>query len=268
MQYFDINALQVVCGGGRTGTPGFQPKFITGKQFIKQQCCIGTQLRDDYKVEVFASHIGAILNIPVIRQQSCVIDYHTYTRYGVVSQNLELTEHMQFCSFKYLMERCGVFVDTAKLRHSSALGKMTYLCELYVQALKIPKQVAEKYMLDTAIIDIIVGNADRHMRNFGAWLRNDGKYQLYPIFDNGLGFGQGVSDLRYCQTYMDYMRETYVAPYGEDPFDMLEILDSKYNIKRSILLPHIKQLSALGKMGYPNDFAKQYYHNILEMIKR
>ncbi len=267
MRRFDIDALQIVQGCGRSGTQGYQPKYIVGDLYIKQQCSISAQLRDDYKVEVFASKTGDVLNIPVIKQESCLIVTQKGTRYGVVSKNLEVTEHVQFCSFKYLMERFGVFVDDMKLRHSNALDKLTYYSELYTKAINVPQIVAEKYMLSTAIIDIMVGNSDRHTRNFGAWLHCDGSYSLYPIFDNGLGFGQGVSDLRYCRTYNDFMRETYIAPYGEDLFELLQMLDKIYHIKQRLLRPHLNELSKLGKIGYPNAFAKEYYHNIINAIK-
>lgn len=267
MQTFSVNELTPLNEFIRTGTPGFQPKFTVGDKFIKQQCCMNGQFRDDYKVEVFASGIGEILNIPVIKQEACKIIYPNAIQYGVVSTNLEVTQNAHFCSFKYLMERSNVFVDTDKLRHMSTIAKIQYFSELYNKATGISTAVAERYLIDTAIIDSLVCNPDRHMRNFGAWLYGNGKVSLYPIFDNGLGFGQWVTSTSYYQTYEDYLREAYIAPYGEEPIEMLRLLEINYKVVSNRLYPKLKQLKALGKIGYPCDFAKQHYHNVLKFIE-
>lgn len=267
MKVFDIDTLQQVNQGIRSGTPGFQPKFTVGNYFIKQQCFMGNQLRNDYKVEVFASRLGDILNIPVLHQETCKINYHNYTCYGAVSPNLVTTKQAKFCSFRYLMARKQIDVDEDKMRTLDAIDKLKYISSLYNMALKIPESVAEEYMVNTALIDILVCNTDRHTRNFGAWCTTNNRISLYPIFDNGLGFGQWVDDPKYYNTYEDYMRTAYIAPYGEDPFVMLELLDGAYAVKRKKLRPKYKDLSALGRMGFPCEFAKQYYHNILKAIK-
>ena len=88
-------------------------------------------------------------------------------------------------------------------------------------------------MLDLAVIDCLVGNVDRHTRNFGLFYRNDnGCFEVPMVFDSGMGLFEHDNYRDRYESFDEAMRNVYVSPYGEDPFDMLQILDREYHLKK------------------------------------
>ena len=87
-------------------------------------------------------------------------------------------------------------------------------------------------MLDLAVLDCLIGNVDRHTRNFGLFYNvNTCRFEIPPVFDNGMGLFEHDY---YRDMYADFeeaMRTVYVSPYGEDPFELLEILNREYGLK-------------------------------------
>ena len=115
------------------------------------------------------------------------------------------------------------------------------------------------------MIDCLVGNTDRHTRNFGLFFSShQAAYGIPLIFDNGMGLFEHDY---YKDEYTDFeeaMRTVYVEPYGEDPFDMLRLLISHFDLYS--LYPK------LPNIVYPDfpvsSFAKEYQTRILEILVR
>ena len=92
---------------------------------------------------------------------------------------------------------------------------------------------AEKYMIDLAVIDCLVGNVDRHTRNFGLFFNsNTGEYSIPLVFDNGMGLFEHDRYRDSYKTFEEAMNNVYVAPYGEDPFSFLKELNRHFPLKK------------------------------------
>ena len=58
-------------------------------------------------------------------------------------------------------------------------------------------------MLNLAILDCLVGNCDRHTRNFGVFFNSSkGEFSIAPVFDSGMGLFEH-----------DYYRDKYSEEY-------------------------------------------------------
>ena len=76
-------------------------------------------------------------------------------------------------------------------------------------------------MLNLAVLDCLVGNVDRHTRNFGLFYNSStGKYEIPLIFDNGMGLFEHDYYRDNYRNYEEAMNNVYVSPYGEDPFEL------------------------------------------------
>lgn len=118
-------------------------------------------------------------------------------------------------------------------------------------------------MLDLAVIDIIIGNTDRHTKNFGVfWDINNQKFKIARIFDNGMGLFENDSYRDFYDSIEDRMRNLYIEPYGEDPFDLIDIIKSKININN---IYNFKDIRA-SDYKFPNNDSKLYFKEIIKRL--
>lgn len=259
--YFDKKDLISL----RSSTGGFQPKFLSADRrfFIKAQAVISGVVMQDWIVEIIASDFCTQLGIPCVVQNECDIVFAGRRYKGVYSCNFEFYGK-SFKSFETLLNENmmstndGGFIrmDTAeKLRWCA--DKLSALCRIdFAQCLK--------YMVDTAVVDCLVGNVDRHTRNFGVFYDNiNGVYGIPLIFDSGMGLFENDSYRDNYMTFDDAMHSCYVSPYGEDPFDMVDILEGEFKISNMYKFCdlHINH-------GLPNKFASEYVERMLSKIRR
>lgn len=81
------------------------------------------------------------------------------------------------------------------------------------------------------MLDCLVGNVDRHTRNFGLFYNvHTGEFEIPLVFDSGMGLFENDPYRDEYRTFEEAMNHVYVVPYGEDPFDMLELLDKEYGL--------------------------------------
>jgi len=112
---------------------------------------------------------------------------------------------------------------------------------------------------------ILVGNVDRHTRNFGLFYNNlENKYEVPLIFDNGMGLFEHDDYRDRYDSFDAAMGRVYINPYGEDPFDLLELLESEYDL--------VQIYPGLTKLKY-NDllhkrFASEYMERMCEHWQR
>lgn len=119
------------------------------------------------------------------------------------------------------------------------------------------------YMLDTAVIDCLVGNVDRHTRNFGIFYNNlCGKYEIPLIFDSGMGLFENDSYRDHYKTFEDAMHNCYVSPYGGDPFDLIDILEKEFAISKRYSFQNLRIIQAL-----PGKYAIEYTDRMLRKVK-
>lgn len=217
----------------RTDTDGYQLKAVSRDRrfFVKSQAIISGLLMNDWAVEVLASDLCDQLGIPCVKQNACEFVYGERVYKGVCSLNFELDGYT-FVSFERLLERMGTSSHDQEFIRLNAIEKMKWCAENLSKAGNIDYEKTFKYMLDLAVIDCLTGNIDRHTRNFGLFYSNNtGKYEIPLVFDNGMGLFENDGYRDKYTSFESAMMHIYVSPYGEDPFEFLEMLKKEFDLK-------------------------------------
>ena len=250
----------------RTDTDGYQMKAITKdrRYFVKAQAVISGVLMRDWAVEIVASDICEQLSIPCVIQRHCRFVYGGREYDGVYSDNFELDGY-SFISFERLLEQRQKSSDDEEFIALNALDKLKWCAEELAISGHLDIIQTTRYMLDLCVIDCLVGNVDRHTRNFGLFYNvNTGNYEIPLIFDNGMGlFEHDYYRDRYT-SYESAMNNVYVAPYGEDPFDMIKMLDEEYDLKK--MYPGIGNVKYSDILSTP--YALEYERRIAELWQK
>lgn len=216
----------------RTDTDGYQLKALSRDRrfFVKSQASISGVLMNDWAVELLASDICEQLLIPCVKQHECEFVYGDHVYKGVYSNNFELDGYT-FISFERLIERMGLSSKDSEFIRLSAIDKMKWCAEKLSIAGDLDYERTFKYMLDLAVVDCLIGNIDRHTKNFGLFYNTfSEKYEIPLIFDNGMGLFENDGYRDNYSSYDAAMMNVYVAPYGEDPFDMMKLLMKEYDL--------------------------------------
>ncbi len=217
----------------RSDTDGYQLKGITAdrRYFVKAQAVMaGVKLRD-WAVELIATGLCRQLGIPCVEQKHGRFVYGKTEYDEVYSANFELDSY-SFASLASLLERRNRSSKEDEFVRMDAISKLKWCAEQLAEIGNILYERAEKYMLDLAVLDCLVGNVDRHTRNFGLFFRNDRKsFELPLVFDSGMGLFEHDYYRDQYESFEEAMRNVYVSPYGEDPFELLEMLDKEFGLK-------------------------------------
>lgn len=217
----------------RSDTDGYQLKGITAdrRYFVKAQAVIaGVKLRD-WAVEIVATHLCRQFGIPCVEQRHCRFVYGKREYDAVYSPNFELDGYA-FLSFESLLERNHRSSKEDAFIRMNAASKLKWCAEQLAEIGGIPYERTEKYMLDLAVLDCLVGNVDRHTRNFGLFYQNAEKRFILPlVFDSGMGLFEHDYYRDQYESFEEAMRNVYVSPYGEDPFELLEMLDKEFGLR-------------------------------------
>ena len=250
----------------RTDTDGYQMKAITSdrRYFVKSQAVIaGVRLRD-WAVEMIASDLCQQLSIACVKQRHAEFVYEGKTYNGVFSENFELDGYT-FISFDRLLGRHGWSTMEEEFISLDAIGKLRWCAEKLSEAGALDYADTEKYMLDLAVIDCLVGNTDRHDKNYGLFYNvNTQLFEIPLIFDNGMGLFENDHYRDEYRTFDEAMHNVYVAPYGEDPFDLLELLDEAFDLRK--IYPGITNLHYPDVLRTP--FALEYERRMLEFWRK
>lgn len=218
----------------RSDTDGFQMKALTfdRRYFVKSQAVIGGVILDDWAVEIIAASICDQLHIPCVKQKHCKFFYGSQSFEGVCSLNFELDGYT-FVSFESLLSRMNRSSNDDEFIKLDAISKLKWCAKMLSEASGLDYEKTERYMIDLAVLDCLVGNVDRHTRNFGLFYDcNKERFEIPPVFDCGMGLFEHDSYKDSYKTFKEAMNNVYVAPYGEDPFDMLTMLKNEYDLKK------------------------------------
>lgn len=248
----------------RTGSDGYQPKFISndGKKFIKVQCKLGGQLMNDWKVEVIASKLCSHFDFYNIEQKPChvIVDGRQYM--GVESNNLGYIG-MSTLSFESILESVGESSNNSWYIKSGTIDKIYSMAKKISSICKISEKSLIEYMVQCAIIDILVYNTDRHTRNYNALKHNEGAIRVAPIHDCGLGLFESDQYFLNYKTWEECNRQCYISPFGEEAFDMLNILDIHFHIRN-----YLRKFSrpVINKNSFPNEKSIIYFKEICKEV--
>lgn len=250
----------------RSDTDGFQLKAMSHDRrwFVKAQAIISGVELDDWAVEIIASDLCNQLGIKCVKQAPCTVVYGGRCLKGVYSENFEMDGYT-FISFERLVERHGISTRDQEFVKLGAIEKLKWCAERLAEVSSLSYEDTLAYMLDLALVDCLVGNVDRHTRNFGLFYNAySDAYEIPPLFDNGMGLFEHDYYKANYKSFDEAMNNVYVAPYGEDPFDMLRLLDAEFDL--------LKKYPGLSHFSYHSDwsseFADEYMKRIISIWQR
>ena len=250
----------------RSDTDGFQMKALSSDRrlFIKSQAIIaGVEMRD-WAVEIIATFICEQLGIPCIKQKRCCFVYGKRKYDGVCSSNFALDGYC-FLSFESLLERMNTSSNDDAFIQLDAISKLKWCAHKLSEIGEIPYSDTERYMIDMAVLDCLVGNVDRHTRNFGLFCNTStSQLEIPPIFDSGMGLFEHDYYRDKYESYEEAMNNVYVAPYGEDPFEMMRMLDEEYSLKE--LYKDVDSIEYGNLLNTP--FALEYERRMNELWQK
>lgn len=252
----------------RSSTDGYQPKFLTNNKsnFIKVQCELQRTLRNDWRVEDIASRICEKLGIYAVKQTPCRVNIRNSkgaikTRLGVVSRNFENFGY-SFISYSRLLDLHKINTDDKEFTKRNAIDKLKMIINNMSEASGISKEALTKYMFDMITVDLLVLNQDRHFRNFGVfWNSKTNNYEIAMLFDFGMGLFENDTHFDTLSTLNDCMRYSYIAPFGEDPFELLDMLKTVPLYMRYLKSINIQRINISNSL-FTRDIAREYFLEI------
>lgn len=249
----------------RTDTDGFQLKALSSDRrwFVKSQALISGVLMDDWLVEIEASDICKQLGIKCVEQMPCRFILGSKEYNAVYSKNFELDGYT-FISFERLLELNGKSSESDEFLKLESIEKLKWCARQLSEIGCIDYADTLKYMLDLCIVDILVGNIDRHTKNFGLFFNAyTGKYEIALLFDNGMGLFENDYYRDNYKSYEEAMKNVYVSPYGEDPFEMLDMINREFDIIR--IYPELVNVKFSGLIQ--TEYALLYQRKMLEKVR-
>ncbi len=250
----------------RSDTDGYQLKAITAdrRYFVKAQAIMaGVKLRDP-AVEVTATRLCRQFGISCVEQKACRFVYGKTVYEAVYAPNFELDGY-NFASFESLLEQRHRSSKEDEFIRMNAVAKLKWCAKQLADSGEISYDQAEKYMLDLAVLDCLIGNVDRHTRNFGLFYHNEKKHFEIPlVFDSGMGLFEHDYYRDQYESFDDAMRNVYVSPYGEDPFELLVILNKEFRLKE--IYPGVEKPDYGKELMTP--FALEYEKRMTELWRK
>lgn len=204
----------------RCGVDGYQPKYFTRdrKRFIKAQARLSGVLMNDWKVEILASKICNQWGIPHVEQAHCKIITRSAELDAVESRNFD-QDGKTFQSFRSLLNYNNFSDDDDdEFIRLNAEEKLKWCAKKLSSLTSLGYNSCEDYMLNLAMLDIIVGNIDRHSKNYGVFFDvAKSHYEIAMIFDNRMGLFENDYYRDNYKTYEDAMHNVYVSPTEKNP---------------------------------------------------
>jgi hypothetical protein len=110
-------------------------------------------------------------------------------------------------------------------------------------------------------------NQDRHFRNFGVFFNEKtNKYEIAKIFDCGMGLFENDTIFDDIQSLEQCLRYSYIAPYGEDPFDLARELKSTNIGYRYLKAINVNRLN-ISKNLFIHDNSYEYFIRIKKELE-
>lgn len=238
-----------------TSSKGNQKKWKTldGRLYIKEPFYyMGIEWKD-YMVERVASQYAALCTLPsyitVVKQGLCRID-------GKLASYSEAFDDgdSYFVSFLRVSPE---FEHTGFPKRASYLERFKILVEYYT---KIVGEYAAGYLPVMTLLDVIVGNEDRHLNNFG-YLMTTGGLVPAPLFDFGLGLFE--HDPMYNELYFPKaIKKVRLKPVGWNVDQAIDCLKECYPDCLNILPKRV----TLSDFQFPSTKAVMYFRYVNERL--
>ena len=149
--------------------------LLNGQRYIMK-----FQMRTEFgpKFNHVSEHLGSrIFEELGIESQRTMLA--TYKGEQVVLCKVFLDENEQFVPFNEVGDSS---LDADKEHHSYSYEDIMYLLRMNKKLTKVDETINRFW--EIFVIDALLGNFDRHGGNWG-FIKNDNRYRLAPVFDNG-----------------------------------------------------------------------------------
>lgn len=241
-----------------TTSKGNQLKWYLEKKrlFVKGRFFTQDGAWKDFVVEALASKLGQMLGFMVIPQSMCKIQNNTHMYQGSCSLNF-LDDTEQFVTF-FRMYRTLSYTDYPQDWHMFDASKRI---ELALSAYNsVTGLDMTDYLWQTIVLDLLVGNEDRHMNNFGViYNSTEQKYRTAPLFDFGLGLFE--HDARYIGKDLAHsIKAMRFKPFGIDQKAVYETACEMFG--RSMEGVHLD----ISGLYFPSKKALDYFEYICFQI--
>lgn len=228
-----------------SSSKGNQVKFISiDKKWYYKQCFFyqNKYWRDDL-VEVIAYQLSKQLLgcFPALEQTSVV----RFGNYGVFSPTFLMDSDESFMSFGRVLQ-----MHNLQIPLSHGLKTFTAILAVYAKCFGLD---ALNFLLSQTLLDLLVGNEDRHIYNFGVIVTPTG-YRLHPLFDFGLGMFE--HDRCYADySFKDKLSHMQFKTLAESQLELVQQLCSKYPDEMKSLLSFELHPS---RFVFPSESAETY----------
>lgn len=125
----------------------------------------------------------------------------------------------------------------------------------------------EQYLVSMILLDVLTGNEDRHLNNFGI-LKRDSSFHFAPLFDFGLGLFE--HDRRYDRykdctdgALVDAIAHMECKPFNTNLISNLKWLLRNYNDFVYGVLP---RKFVVSHTDFPSKLAEQYFQEVCRQL--
>lgn len=228
-------------------------KTLDGKFYIKEQFVYADTRWKDFLVETVATKYASLCQLPehvqVVSQGPCTID----GRPASYSEAFD-TDGSYFVSF---LREYPKFEEVGFSKRASYSECFRILVERYV---KVVGEYARDYLPIMALLDVVVGNEDRHLNNFGYRMTSDG-LKPAPLFDFGLGLFE--HDPRYADLhYPKAIKKVRLKPVFWTADLAIGVLKKYYPDCLDILPKRV----SLSDFQFPSKKAEMYFRYVNERL--
>lgn len=247
--------LDLQCGSSSKGN---QMKWYDGKNdfYIKAQFYFQDKFWRDDLVECIAAKLGKQLylsdkKVQVLDQFPCKIDMGYDTVYGVYSKN--------FCNKGEVFIPFSRILNAKKIQFPYSSSIDTKWAFVLNTLNNLTQTDCSDYLLVMSLLDILVGNEDRHISNFGVTYYN-GDFRISPLFDFGLGLFEHDRKyenlpLKQCISKME------CKPFTRHNEDLIAFISSEYTIQE-----YLPERFDLTGIELPSLKASSYILNRAKML--
>ena len=200
---------------------GNQPKWILNGRWYKAD-----HMGYEALSEVIVSRILEKSNIDsFVKYEPVMIDYKDEIYRGCASDNFRIKNQEIITLERLHRAYFGIGMAEAIAKQEGVREKIIYTVGFAKKVTGIEE--VGKYFSTLLSLDALFLNEDRHTNNI-AFLRENGNFQLCPVFDNGLALLSDINDYPFDKDVYENMRRVKAKPFSTDFDEQLDEAERLY----------------------------------------